>query len=255
MTEGLQGLPLNEDLGPDVPSSTTAEPAAPRARRARATVERKGPRSAMVVRLDGATALALRDRAETLGLRAPADLAATMLEQACADPAATDDSPEAAAPPRTADALLFTLPFLLVSSRPRRLAPVVAWLRGRDDAAHVVGDLDQAQRHVHDRRWACVVVDCDSLGDLRIVVDRLVTLREERPNLPVILMTRHVRRDDFDLERLPLCDATLRYPTEADTFAFAVQEALINNLVWIARRRMLHLSHAEIASWPRWMAG
>lgn len=207
-------------------------------------------RRSIVVRLPDATLGALCDRAETLGLRAPAELAAAMLQQACATPQAAPEGDPAEMP-----RLCGAAPVLLATARPQLMAHLIDSLRGPAGTCHVADDLDHVQRDVDAGRWVCLVVDADSLGDLRAVVDRLVILRARRPDLPVILITRRVLRDDFDLERLPLCDVTLRGPADPRNMAFALQEAAVNNRVWVTRRRMLHLARADMAPFSPGLAG
>lgn len=94
------------------------------ARRRRVRAGGGGRRRSIVVRLPDTTLVALSDQAQTLGLRAPGELAAVMLEQACATAwAASDgslsDSRDAA-------------PVLLATARPRGLKPVLASLGGSD---------------------------------------------------------------------------------------------------------------------------
>lgn len=203
----------------------------------------------ITVRLSPEALGILRDTSERRADHSLEDLAAHILNRVCVEklaaPVAATVAPEAggAGMPRQ-DWQIFTAPFLLVSQRAARLDHVVGWIHARGSAVKLVSSLDEAVADVRAKRWTSIVVDADSVGDLPMVVDTLVRLREERPHLPLILVSGRVSRDDFDLERLPLCDVTLRHPVEADNFGFAVQEAMINNRVWIARRRALHLMHA-----------
>lgn len=132
--------------------------------------------------------------------------------------------------------------FLFVTKRHHRLAAVLDWVQAQGAFSMVVSGIDEALDHIHTDRWTCAIFEIDSLGELKDIVGTIVELRDQRPNLPVILVTRHVQRDDFDHLRLPLCDVTLRFPVDTANFSFAVDEAIVNNRVWIARRRIRHMS-------------
>lgn len=210
----------------------------------------------LTVQLAPQTLRRLRRQATQMGVASPADFAAQMLDRmrSPAHPAPGDVAADHAPAPegrRQDTGLRAYAPYLVVTGRRPRLAGVLAWIREQADLVHVVADLDQAANLVHAGRYSCAVIDADSLGDLAHVVGAVVSLRDQRPNLPVILVTAGVRRDNYELERLPLCDVTLRHPVDPETFAFAVQEAQVNNRVWIARRRALHLCRAEAAA-PAW---
>lgn len=223
-------------------------PSHPRPKPRLAQMVRRGALAdVLTVRVDGATLDRLSRQAAQMGAQSPADLVARMLDSLPAPETAGWLEGAGAVPSdrRQDDGRQGYAPYLVVTSRRARLAGILAWIRQQGDLAHVVPDLEQAAQHVHATRWSCIVVDVDSQGDLAAAVDAVVTLREQRPNLPVILVSAQVKRDDFELERLPLCDVTLRLPVDPENFCFAVQEAQVNNRVWIARRRALHLSRAD----------
>jgi hypothetical protein len=132
-------------------------------------------------------------------------------------------------------------PILLVTGR-RRSSADLGRLIG--DCGHTlvrVNSLDKTAQNALGFRLNCMIVDLDSCGSLVQVVDALITLREERPNLIVVALSKQVKRDDFSLERLAMCDVTLRLPATPEALEFALQEAQVNNRVWVMRCRQTKL--------------
>lgn len=82
---------------------------------------------------------------------------------------------------------------------------------------------------------AIALVDIDALGGIAKMVEPLMKLRLHRPDLTVILLTEEGSSHDFGLERLALCDVTLRVPCSYAAFEFALVEAPINNRAWQER--------------------
>lgn len=134
-----------------------------------------------------------------------------------------------------------TSPVLVLTSRHQLPAEVKKWLDQHACGGWIGRTLDAAAELFHNARWGCLIVDVDSFKDLQDAVDTLVTLRQQRPNLPVILISAQVKRHDFSVERLPMCDVTLRIPVALEDLDFALQEAMINNHVWVMRCRKMKL--------------
>jgi len=81
-----------------------------------------------------------------------------------------------------------------------------------------------------------VMVDIDALGGIVVAYDGLRLLRNQRPNLPVIVVSEDLSANDFSLERLPLCDASLRAPVAYSALEYALTESReVNNPAWVAR--------------------
>jgi hypothetical protein len=247
-----QSGPLHEN-GPGIPADDQSTPAsAPDAGGAsnRGPLHRSRRRSGqLLVKISPAAMRRLKQEAGQNGGR-PEILASQLLDRKFTQEADMADRrafpPERALAERARAALpRASQSYLIVTKRPLRLADVLDWVQAQGAVGRIASDLEDALNQIRANRWTCAVFEVDSLGDLKDVVDAIVELRDQRPNLPVILVSRHVQRDDFDHFRLPLCDVTLRFPVDAANFSFAVDEALVNNRVWIARRRMRHLSSAE----------
>lgn len=138
-------------------------------------------------------------------------------------------------------------PILFVTAKRRGVAEMENLIGLCGYSAAVVRTLEKAAQDAHVFRWNCMIVDLDSLNDVNGAVDALANLRKERPNLLVILLSKQVKRDDFSLERLALCDVTLRLPVGSEDLAFALQEARVNNQVWVMRCRQMKLQGAAAA--------
>lgn len=77
-----------------------------------------------------------------------------------------------------------------------------------------------------------LLVDIDSLGGILGSIDQLLCLRtQNRPRI-TILLSAEFSRDDFDANRLWVCDASLRLPFSFARLEQAFVEADNNNMVW-----------------------
>ena len=145
-------------------------------------------------------------------------------------------------------------PVIIATKDRQRISALMGWIGDQGHPVVLADALAEMEYRVHAARCGCLIVDIDTFDDLVRAIDVLVQLREQRPNLMVILLSEQVRRDDFSLERLPLCDVTLRYPLEPADLAFALEEAAVNNRVWIWRRRSFRLNAAP-GLWPDSLPG
>ena len=91
-------------------------------------------------------------------------------------------------------------------------------------------------RHVH------VIFDLDSFGGITEVYDGLRNVRDTYPKVRVIVVSGSFLVNDFDLERLPLCDASLRWPVRSKTLEEAFHHADTNNKVW--NKRLMEQANA-----------
>ena len=73
--------------------------------------------------------------------------------------------------------------------------------------------------------------------------NRLILVMSPEPSLSVILISGSFARDDFTIERLPLCDVSLRAPTSLKSFETGIKDALENNAAW--QKRISELFHSE----------
>lgn len=81
-----------------------------------------------------------------------------------------------------------------------------------------------------------IIVDVDALGGVSAIYQELRRVRNSVPDLAVILMSSDFSVDDYSLERLPLCDASIRSNFTFAGLEFAFTEAIeVNNKIWQSR--------------------
>lgn len=209
-----------------------------------------GELASLVISMKKTTLSGLCREAERMGLESPGHYVARMLESSGSkeDWSGPDSSIALFSQGQREKNVGDHAPFLLVTSRRPRLSGVLTAIRQQSELVQIVPDLEQACYRVQSARWTCLVIDIDSQGALASAIDSIIQIRNQRPNLPIILISALVKQNDFDLERLPLCDVTLRLPVAAEDFLFAVEEAKVNNRIWIARRRSQNLCRIEATS-------
>lgn len=141
---------------------------------------------------------------------------------------------------------------LIVSASQYLIQTVTELLRDIGLAAVSCASLASATRpEVHRARkgmFAGIIVDVDSSGGIGASFDRLRNIREYVSELPVILVSAEVKRDDLTRERLPICDVTLRKPVSEASLLVGIRTAQFNCIVWrkrVSRRDIT--SHAMSA--------
>lgn len=92
-----------------------------------------------------------------------------------------------------------------------------------------------------DRGGALVIFDADDMGDADDVVDFGFALRKQAPDVPIIMLSSQIDRNDFSSERMMLCDATLKNPVTLTAFRLGLEAALQNHIKYLtATRPELH---------------
>jgi hypothetical protein len=82
------------------------------------------------------------------------------------------------------------------------------------------------------REASAIIVDIDSLGGLHYFYEELLTLRRAFPDVAVLILSRHFKSDDYSLERLSLCDASLIMDKSEIRMHLGLVQALLNNEEW-----------------------
>lgn len=80
-----------------------------------------------------------------------------------------------------------------------------------------------------------VIIDVDWCGGPQAVVPRLLRFRRSYPEIGVLLLSRKFEEDDTSLERLPICDASLRLPSTPGSVSEVFDAIVWNNAVWRIR--------------------
>lgn len=81
-----------------------------------------------------------------------------------------------------------------------------------------------------------LIVDLDQMGGIQTAVDDLRRIREQWPEIVVVLISSDFAADDYSCDRLAVCDVSLRRPAGMASLEFGLMEASeVNNAVWQAR--------------------
>lgn len=86
-----------------------------------------------------------------------------------------------------------------------------------------------------DRR-SVLVIDIDSFESLQEAVRALHSFRRRRPEIPVLIASATLARNDFSTERCSIADASLRLPCTSVSLALGVGAAVANNALQIHNR-------------------
>ncbi|WP_132605544.1 hypothetical protein, partial [Rhodovulum adriaticum] len=88
----------------------------------------------------------------------------------------------------------------------------IGWMRAAGLSVGLTDQLGSAfsALRVDPSCWGALLIHVDDFGGIDEVLEKLLILRRQVPNVPVILVSWRVARDDFGSERLPLADVTLR---------------------------------------------
>jgi hypothetical protein len=83
--------------------------------------------------------------------------------------------------------------------------------------------------------YSHVMLNIDHLGGINTIFDALAHLRIEVPDLPIILLSSSFARNNFNLDRIWLCDVSLRAPVTFAALELAMTTSELNNAVWQTR--------------------
>jgi hypothetical protein len=111
--------------------------------------------------------------------------------------------------------------------------------KGRDVA--VCSDMGQFQNllGLPIEHWSLLIIEVEGFGGVTAVIAKLLMLREEHPDLPIILASTRMAAHDFTAERLQICDSSLALPCTVGDLHVAVENAVANNLIWQKRQEEL----------------
>lgn len=89
-------------------------------------------------------------------------------------------------------------------------------------------------------------VDLDYLEGLDFSLDDLVdvfrNLRTMHPGCAMVLLSSAFGRDDSDMHRLEICDASIRIPVSQARLLEAARNASLNNISWCERQLKRHVT-------------
>ena len=86
-----------------------------------------------------------------------------------------------------------------------------------------------------DLNCGLLVLCVDGIGSWGKIIQRLIIYRKERPHVPIILMSRGFGSDDVTLERLSICDVSIKLPLKNGLVDEYFYLACENNKAWVKR--------------------
>ena len=86
-----------------------------------------------------------------------------------------------------------------------------------------------------------IFVDIDFLESAGVsmatYIDELRKFRSKKPGTSLILLSREFIKDNSELHRIEICDASLKLPISPQRLLSAMREASENNLIWCQRQK------------------
>lgn len=96
-------------------------------------------------------------------------------------------------------------------------------------------------------RLGALVICIDDFGGIAPIYGRLRDIRDFRPKLPVIIMSKIFKSDDLTQERLAICDISIKLPLSPENFEQYFSKAIINNRAWANRLAEMQSEREELA--------
>ncbi len=125
---------------------------------------------------------------------------------------------------------------LLVGTRLEDMAKPADWLAAQSLQITWASRADWVKLVLERRHaYSYVMLDIDYLGGIKTIYDALAHLRIEVPDLPIILLSSSFARNNFNLDRIWLCDVSLRAPVTFAALELAMTTSELNNAVWQTR--------------------
>jgi hypothetical protein len=87
--------------------------------------------------------------------------------------------------------------------------------------------------------WLAVVMRYSDFGSVSQTFNIMRSFRLRCPSVPFILASEELSGDDLTLERLPICDVSIKLPMDMSCFPEVVNRAETNNHIWIERNQLM----------------
>lgn len=95
-----------------------------------------------------------------------------------------------------------------------------------------------------DLNCGLIIMCIDDFSSLGRTIQKLRDFREERPDVPVLLMSANFISDDITQERLAICDVSLHIPINSSNIEEYFSSAWMNNDAW--KRRLIGLEYEKL---------
>ncbi|MBT3142173.1 hypothetical protein [Falsiruegeria litorea] len=127
--------------------------------------------------------------------------------------------------------ILKTRPVLMVTATWQPVLQLTGWFEGLGAEVATTNSIDIALDAIAENKnaWGLLVVFLDGVVDEYEVVEALLLVRKVTKALPIILVSSAFSKNDFSLERVAICDVSLKSPVSRVTVGLAVAQAIANN--------------------------
>jgi len=129
-----------------------------------------------------------------------------------------------------------------------RLGMAEDWMLRQEINTARIPNLSKITTRAYDSKVIShLIVDVDHFGGIVFVLGELRRIRDTFPEIVIVLVSGDFSYDDFNCERLAICDVSLRSPVSLASLEFGLSEATnINNPIW--QERLLKINQASDTS-------
>ncbi|RBW54032.1 hypothetical protein DS909_13470 [Phaeobacter gallaeciensis] len=119
----------------------------------------------------------------------------------------------------------------MVTATWQSVLQLTGWFEGLGAEVATTNSIDIALDAIAENKnaWGLLVVFLDGVVDEYEVVEALLLVRKVTKALPIILVSSAFSKNDFSLERVAICDVSLKSPVSRVTVGLAVAQAIANN--------------------------
>jgi len=89
------------------------------------------------------------------------------------------------------------------------------------------------------RNWDLLVISMESINGLYEFVEALMSFRSLHPGVPVLLVSVYLDADDYSLDRIEVCDVSVKAPVNEGDALGHLARAFENNVEWVRRWELL----------------
>lgn len=128
-------------------------------------------------------------------------------------------------------------PPLICAASTVALGDLTGWFRASGVPVNICNNTNDLEYHVEatDLLPSLIVLEVEGIGGFEKVLDPLLALRVNYPEIPVILISSEFTSNDFSSSRLYIADICLRHPLSLFQIEDALDVAFSNNKKWRKR--------------------
>ncbi|WP_146214886.1 hypothetical protein [Loktanella sp. PT4BL] len=139
-------------------------------------------------------------------------------------------------------------PPLICTQNSEPLGDVIGWFRAAGLPVNVCGGLSDLQYHLKskDLSPSLIIIDLDGMADIAITFRRMLNLRQEHPEIPIMLICSDNNFNDFTTERFAVADIFLEHCQLSFDIEDYVAIAMLNNKRWGNRNGIIANKLADL---------